>query len=124
MSSLGAPGTGQANGKEITLPALQAVFRRLCQKALKSDDAALRRVFDLELTLEPAAQQQAEQKAKAGNEAKRKLMRMAGLDPDAIDDGPKQPNPRMEEINRQADAMANEERKRLRREAKRRQQAR
>ena len=52
---LSAPVTGHTNGKEITLPAMQAMFRSLCRKALKGDNAALRRVVDLMLTLEPEA---------------------------------------------------------------------
>ncbi len=121
---LGAPVTGRANGKEITLPMIQAVFRRLCRNALKGDNAALRRVVELMLTLEPEAQQQAEQNSRAGGEAKRKLRQMLGFDTDAIDDRPKEPDPKMEEFKKQADAMAKEERKRLIHEAKRRQQMR
>ena len=121
---LSAPVTGHANGKEITLPAAQAMFRRLCRNALKEDNAALRRVIDLMLTLEPAVRQQAEQNANAGLDAKRKLIRMAGLDPDEIDDSPKEPNPEFEKPKKQADVMAKEERKRLNQEAKRRQQMR
>ena len=124
VAIFGAPVTGYANGKEITLPMIQAVFRRLCRNALKGDSAALRRVVDLMLTLEPEAQQQAEQNAKAGGEAKRKLRRMLGFDHDAIDDRPKEPDPKKEELKNQADGMAKEERKRLIREAKRRQQMR
>jgi len=117
----GTPVTGHANGKKITLPVLQAIFRRTVRKALKDDNAALRRVIDLMLTLEPAARQQADQKAKAGSDAKRKLMQMAGLDPDAVDDRPKEPNPKFEDQKKRAHAMAKEERKRLIREAKRQQ---
>ena len=121
---LTAPVTGHANGKEITVPVTQAMFRRLCKKALNGDNSALRRVMDLMLTLEPAARQQAEQNAKTGSDSKRKLAMMAGLDPDAVDDRPKEPDPRMEELKKQANAMAKEERKRLLREAKRRKQMR
>ena len=49
---------------------------------------------------------------------------MAGLDPDEIDDSPKGPCPEFEELNKRAIAMAKEERKRLIREAKRRQRMR
>ncbi len=118
---LSAPVTGHANGEEITLSSTQTMFRCLCRNALKGDNAALRRVIDLMLTLEPAAQQQAEQNANAGLDAKRKLMRMAGLDPDEIDDSPKEPSPEFEELNKRAKAMAKEERKRLIREVKHRQ---
>jgi hypothetical protein len=76
------------------------------------------------LTLEPVARQQIEQKAKAGSEARRKMRQMAGLGPVAVDDGPKQPDPKMERLKKQADAMAKAERKRLIREAKRRQKMR
>ena len=44
---LSAPVTGNANGKELTLPALQVMFRSTCRNALKGDNAALRRVVDL-----------------------------------------------------------------------------
>ena len=117
-----APVTGHANGKKITLPVLQAMLRATCRNALQDDNAALRMVIELMLTLEPAAQQQAEQKAKSGGDAKRKLAMMAGLDPDAIDDRPKAPNPKFEAHKKQADAMAKEKKKQLIREAKRRQQ--
>lgn len=119
---LSAPVTGNANGKAVTLPVLQAMFRSMCRNALKGDNAALRRIVDLMLTLEPPVQQQAEQKARSGGEAKLKLARMLGIDPDAIDDRPKSSDPRMEKLKKQADAAAKEERKRLNREAKRRQQ--
>jgi hypothetical protein len=91
---------------------------------LKGDNAALRRVIDLTMTLEPVARQQAEQNAKTGLDAKRKLAEMAGLDPDAIDDEPSAPSPEFEKLNKQAHAMAKVERKRLLREAKHRQQMR
>jgi len=58
---LSAPVTGRVNGKQVTLPAPQAMFRSQCRKALKGDNAALRRVIDLMLTLEPEAKQKAEQ---------------------------------------------------------------
>ncbi len=121
---LTAPVTGHAKGKEITLSVLQAIFRRMCRNALKGENAALRRVIDLMLTLEPTARQQAEQNAKAGDDAKRKFMQMLGLDPDAIYDRPKEPDPKFEQLKKQADALAKEERKRLPREAKRRRQSR
>ena len=34
--------TGQAKGKPITLAAVQAMFRKLCHRALKGDNQALR----------------------------------------------------------------------------------
>ncbi len=121
---LTAPVTGHAKGKEITLPAPQVMFRSTCRNALKGDNAALRRIVELMLTLGPEAHQQTEQKAKQGSEAKRKFMLMAGLDPDAVDDRPKKPDPKMKERRKQADAMAKEERKLLVREAKWRKQMR
>jgi hypothetical protein len=39
---LGGMVTGQAKGKPITLPAVQAMFRILCNRALKGDNRALR----------------------------------------------------------------------------------
>lgn len=121
---LSAPVTGHANGKAVTLPALQAMFRRMCRNALQGDNAALRRVIDLMLTLEPTAQHKAEQKARSGGEAKLKLARMLGIDPDAVDDGPREPSPEFMELNKLAAAAAKEERKRLIREAKKRQRMR
>lgn len=121
---LGAPVTGHANGKQITLPMVRAVLRSLCRNALKGNNAALRRVMDLMLTLKPKAGDPAGQNANAGLDAKRKLAKMAGLGPDSIDEGPKEPDPKMEEFKKQADALAKEERKRRIREAKRRRQTR
>jgi Family of unknown function (DUF5681) len=56
---LGGTVTGQAKGKSITLPAVQAMFRTLCRQALKGDNQALRRVIELMLTLEPVARDKA-----------------------------------------------------------------
>ena len=42
--------TGQAKGKPITLPMVQAMFRTLCRQALKGDNRALRRVIELMVT--------------------------------------------------------------------------
>ena len=58
---LGGTVTGQAKGKSITLPTVQAMFRTLCRQALKGDNRALRRVIDLMLTLEPVARDKAKQ---------------------------------------------------------------
>jgi hypothetical protein len=121
---LSAPVTGHTNGKEITLPAMQAMFRSLCRKALKGDNAALRRVVDLMLTLEPEAQQVAEQNAKAGGEARRKFAMLAGIDPDAPYEKPGAPSPEYLEMKKKAAEMAKVERKRLVREAEDRQQRR
>ena len=106
VTILSAPVTAHAKGKPVTLPALQAMFRSLCRKALKGDHAALRRVIDLMLTLEPVAQQQAEQNSNRKGEAWRDFVRRCGDDPDAISDRPKEPSPKMERINKQAAAMA------------------
>lgn len=76
------------------------------------------------LTLEPEARQQAEQNANRHLEAKRKLRMLAGLDPDAIPETPKAPDPQMEEYEKQAGALAKEERKRLIRLAKEREKLR
>jgi Family of unknown function (DUF5681) len=54
--------TGQAKGKPITLPMVQAMFRTLCRQALKGDNGALRRVVELMLTLEPVARDRAKEK--------------------------------------------------------------
>jgi Family of unknown function (DUF5681) len=59
---LGGKVTGQAKGKPITLPAVQAMFRILCNRALKGDNRALRGVIEQMLTLEPAARDRAKQK--------------------------------------------------------------
>jgi hypothetical protein len=118
---LDAQVTGQAKGKPVTLSVMQAIFHTQCLEALKGDNAALRRVIDLMLTLEPEARDQAGQSAKAGGEAKRKLAKMVGREYDANDDRPKNPDPKFEELSKIADAMAAEERKRLIQEAKRRQ---
>ena len=44
---------------------------------------------------------------------------MAGLDSCKIDDSPKEPDPKWEELAKRADALVNEERQRLIREARR-----
>jgi hypothetical protein len=84
---LGGTVTGQAKGKSIKLPTVQAVFRRLCRKALKGDNQALRGVIERMLTLEPVARdkaKQAEKRDAAMQEAARKFDLLAGLDPDEI----------------------------------------
>ena len=82
---LGGTVTGQAKGKSITMPTVQAVFRRLCRKALKGDNQTLRGVIELMLTLEPAARDK--EKETKGKDARlrevvRKFDRLAGFDPD------------------------------------------
>jgi hypothetical protein len=49
----GRPVTGSIEGKAVSLPMTKAIFRGLCRKALSGDKAALRRVFELSLTLQP-----------------------------------------------------------------------
>ena len=93
VAIFGAPVNGQVNGKEITLPMLQAMFRRQCRDALKGDNAALRRVIDLMLTLEPEAQQKAEKMANFYEQANRKFDRLVAFDPDTIDEDPKESDP-------------------------------
>jgi hypothetical protein len=85
---LGGTVTGQINGRSITLPTVQAVFRRLCRQALKGDNGALRRVIELMLTLEPAARDNAEEakrKDKAKREIARKFDRLMRGDRDKIE---------------------------------------
>jgi hypothetical protein len=86
---LGGTVTGQAKGKPITLPTVQAVFRTFCRRALKGDNQALRVVIDLMLTLEPEAQDKAE-KAKEQDarlqETSRKFYLLAGGNPDKIEE--------------------------------------
>ena len=85
---LGGTVTGQINGRSITLPTVQAVFRRLCRQALKGDNGALRRVIELMLTLEPAARDNAEEakrKDKANREIARKFDRLMRGDRDKIE---------------------------------------
>ena len=114
--------TGQAKGKSITLPMVQAMFRTLCREALKGDNGALRRVVELMLTLEPAAQNKAKEKGAkdaALREAARKYDRLMGADPDKIEEAGKQPNPKRDELDKRLEAMVREERRRLMREARR-----
>ena len=59
---LGGTVTGQAKGKPITLPAVQAMFRILCHRALKGDKRALRGVIEQMLTLVPVAREKAREK--------------------------------------------------------------
>jgi hypothetical protein len=93
---IGGTVTGQAKGKPITLPMVQAMFRRLCREALKGDNPALRGVIDLRLTLEPAARDKAkatDARDAALREAARKFDRLMRGDRDKIDDAPKEPDP-------------------------------
>ena len=114
--------TGQAKGKPITLPMVQAMFRTLCRQALKGDNQALRRVIELMLTLEPVARDKAREKEEKDarlREAARKYDRLMGADPDKIEEARKQPNPKRDELDKRLEAMVREERRRLMREARR-----
>ena len=119
---LGGTVTGQAKGKSITLPMVEAMFRTLCRRALKGDNRALRRGIELMLTLEPAARDKAREKEENDarlREAGRKFDRMMGADPDKIEEARKKPDPKMKELHKRVDAMVREERRRLMREARR-----
>jgi Family of unknown function (DUF5681) len=119
---LGGTVTGQAKGKSLTLPTVQAVFRTVCRRALKGDSQALRRVIELMLTLEPAARDKARDKEENDarlREAARKYDRLMGADPDRIEQARKRPDPERDERNRRLEAMVREERRRLMREARR-----
>ena len=111
---LGGTVTGQAKGKSVTLPTVQAVFRTLCRQALNGNNQALRRVIELILTLEPTARDKANEKETAKRDATRKFYRLVGLDPDKIEDSPKEPDPKMKELLKRVDAMVKKERQRLR----------
>ena len=115
---LGGTVTGQARGKSITLPITQAMFRRLCLRALKDDNQALRRVIDLMLTLEPAARDKANENTTADQDLVRKFNRLAGVDSIKIDDIPKEPDSKSKERNKQVDAIVKKEYQRLIREAR------
>jgi Family of unknown function (DUF5681) len=85
---LGGTVTGQAKGKSITLPAVQAMFRTLCRQALKGDSGALRGVIEQMLTLGPMARGKAKEKdaRDAGlREVARKFDRLMRGDRDKID---------------------------------------
>ena len=93
---LGGTVTGQANGRAITLPTVQVVFRRLCRDALRGDNGALRWGIELMLTLEPMARGKAKEKDArdaALREAARKFDRLMRGDRDKINDAPKEPEP-------------------------------
>ena len=86
---LGGTVTGQAKGKSITLPAVQAMFRILCNRALKGDNRALRGVIEQMLTLEPVARNKAKEKDArdaARRETARKFDRLMRADRGKIDD--------------------------------------
>jgi Family of unknown function (DUF5681) len=119
---LGGTVTGQAKGKPITLPAVQAMFRTLCRDALRGDNGALRGIIELMLTLESAARNKAKEARKEDatiRENARKFDRLMGLDPDQMDDARKKPDPKMKELDRRLEAMVRNERRRLLREARR-----
>ena len=111
--------TGQAKGKSITLPMVQAMFRTLCRQALKGDNRALRRVIELMLTLEPAARNKTKEEDAATREATRKFDRLMGIDPDKMEEARKKPDPKRKELEKRLDALVRNERRRLMREARR-----
>jgi hypothetical protein len=81
---LGGTVTGQAKGKSITLPMMQAMFRTLCRQALKGDNRALQWVIDLMLNLEPVARdkaKQVEENDRAMRESGREFFLKAGIPP-------------------------------------------
>lgn len=85
---LGGTVTGQAKGKPITLPAVQAMFRILCHRALKGDKRALRGVIEQMLTLEPMARGKVKEKDArdaALREVARKFDRLMRAGRDNID---------------------------------------
>jgi hypothetical protein len=116
---LGGTVTGQAKGKSITLPMVQAMFRTLCRRALKGDNRALRRVIELMLTLEPAARDKEKEKATETREAARQWARLFGGDPAEIEEAWKQPKPKRDDLDKRVEAMVRKERRRLMREAQR-----
>ena len=113
---LGGTVTGQAKGKSITLSITQAMFRRLCRQALKGDNQALRWVIELMLTLEPAARDKANEKNTANQDIAQKFNRLAGADSYKTDDTPREPDPKFEELKKQADAIVKKEYQRRLRE--------
>ena len=95
--------TGQAKGKPITLPMVQAMFRTLCRQALKGDNQALRRVIELMLTLEPVARDKAREKEEKDaklRETARKYDRLIRGDRGRIDDAQNEPEPQDERAGR------------------------
>jgi Family of unknown function (DUF5681) len=107
---------GQAKGKSITLPAVQAMFRILCHRALKGDNRALREIIELMLTLEPVARdnaQEAEEKEKANREIKKKFFLKLGIDVDQMEEALKKPDPERKEREKRFEAMVREEHQRL-----------
>lgn len=85
---LGGTVTGQAKGKPITLPAVQAMFRILCNRALKGDNRSLRGVVEQMLILEPMARGKVKEKDArdaALREAARKFDRLMRAGRDNID---------------------------------------
>jgi hypothetical protein len=74
------------------------------------------------VTLEPVARDKArekEEKDAANREAARKFDRVAGGDPDKIEEARKEPDPKMKERNKRIDAVMKKEHRRLIREARR-----
>jgi hypothetical protein len=85
---LGGTVTGQARGKSIILPTVQAVFRTQCRDALRGDNGALRGVIEQMLTLEPMARGKVKEKDArdaALREVARKFDRLMRAGRDNID---------------------------------------
>jgi hypothetical protein len=95
--------TGQAKGKSITFPMVQAMFRTLCRQALKGDNRALRGVIEQMLTLEPVARDKAKEKEAEDarlREGARKYDRLIRGDRGRMDDAQNEPEPQDERAGR------------------------
>ena len=106
---LGGTVTGQAKGRSITLPTVQAVFRRLCRDALKGDNGALRRVIELMLTLEPVARDKAKETKEKDAATPRDRTEVRPVDAGPTATKPsrpgKRPEPERKERKKRLDAM-------------------
>ncbi len=113
---LGSNVTGTANQKSVTLPMLQVMFRALCRDALRGDRQALQRVFELQLTLVPLAEAQSSTLKAEGKEARLKLAKALGLDPERIDwTPPKKKTPEQKAEDRRIARLVEKRRKELER---------
>lgn len=115
------PVSATVNGKHITIPMAQAMFRSMCRKALKGDNAALRRVIDLMISLETAKRDKDYTAAHNWpfGSARKTLAYKLGLDPDTISDEPPKPTAESKKREKLLHSRVKEERKRLIREARR-----
>ena len=71
-----------ASGSAVTLGALEASYLKLCQQALKGDDAALNRAILIMLEVLQAGETTKEELDAETRGAKRKFWAMAGLPPE------------------------------------------